>query len=112
MPDAHERTLAKCIDATTDLIVIGWRAMERHFLELWHAKTPPEYAPSGPPHLKRVLIVDKDEGAQVVQAQLQSLGLMDAEMELLSDGFTGFLRGDRLENFLSDVLLMPDRARV
>ncbi len=112
MPEAHKQMLVKCIDATTDLIVIGWRGMERHFLDLWHAKTPPDYAPAGPPHLKRVLIVDKGDGAQVVEAQLQNVGLMNAEMESLSDGFTGFLRGDRLETFLSGVLLMPDRARV
>src|SRR5258708_1600293 len=112
MPPAHEQMLANCIGATTDLIVIGWRGMERHFLDLWHAKTPPDYSPAGPPHLKRVLIVDKGEGAQVVEAQLRNVGLMDGEIESLSDGFTGFLRGDRLETFLSGVLLMPDRARV
>jgi hypothetical protein len=112
MPDTHQKMLAKCIDATTDLIVIGWRGMERHFLDLWHAETPPAYAPAGPPHLKRVLIVDRGEGAQVVEGQLRNVGLMDGEIETLSDGFTGFLRGDRLETFLSGVLLMPDRGRV
>lgn len=115
MPRAHLEALEKYIEATTDLIVVGWKGMEAHFLELWHAKTPPEYGPSGPPHLKRVLVVDKGEGAQVVQSQLRTVGLIDAEstsMELLTDGFSSFLKGDRLETFLSGVLLMPDRARV
>jgi hypothetical protein len=112
LPREHMDVLVRCIDATTDLIVVGWRGMERHFLDLWHAKTPPEYAPSGPPHLKRVLIVDKGEGTQAVESQLRTVGLMDAQMELLADGFSAFLMGDRLETFLSGVLLMPDRARV
>ncbi len=111
-PRAHLEMLGKCIDATTDLIVIGWRGMETHFLELWHTKSPPEYAPTGPPHLKRVLIVDKGQGSQLVENQLRGVGLMEASMEALSDGFSGLIRGDRLDAFLSAVLQMPERARV
>lgn len=111
-PKAHLEMLAKCIDATTDVIVIGWRGMEAHFLELWHARTPPEYAPSGPPHLKRVLIVDKGEGSQVVETQLRTVSLMEASIESVTNGFTGLIRGDRLDTFLSGVLQMPERARV
>jgi hypothetical protein len=112
LPRAHLEALTRYIDATTDLIVVGWRGMERHFLDLWHAKSPPEYAPMGPPHLKRVLIIDKGDGVQTVETQLREVGLMDCEMELMADGFSEFLKGDRLEAFLSGVLLMPDRARV
>lgn len=112
LPNSHLDALRRYIDATTDLIVIGWRAMERHFLELWHAQTPPEYAPQGPPHLKRVLIVDKGEGAQVVEAQLRSVALVEASVESHTNGLSAFLQSGDLERFLSDVLLMPDRARV
>lgn len=112
LPKTHMDMLLRCIDATTDLIVVGWRGMESHFLELWHSKTPPEFAPSGPPHLKRVLIVDKDDGGQGVATQLRTVGLMEAEMRVLAEGFTGFLSGDQLEPFLSGVVLMPERARV
>ena len=106
LPETHKDMLVKCIDATTDLIIVGWRGMERHFMNLWWAKTPPEYAPEGPPHLKRVLIVDKGEGAQVVEGQLRAEALMDFErisLELFSDGLSAFLRSDRLEAFLSQV---------
>jgi hypothetical protein len=105
LPEPHKYVLRKCIDATTDLIIVGWRGMERHFLDLWvvTAADPP----LGPPHLKRVLIVDKGEGAQVVEGQLRAGALMDFDrisLEILTDGFSAFLRSDGLEAFLSQVL--------
>jgi hypothetical protein len=53
------------------------------------------------------LIVDKGEGAQVVEGQLRTEALLDLDrisVEMLTDGFSAFLRGERLEAFLSQVL--------
>jgi hypothetical protein len=88
---------------------------ERDFLELWHTPTPPEYPPTGPSHLKHVLIVDKGDGAQTVEAQLRNVGLMDpntTSIEAETGGFSAFVRGSKLNAILSAVLLIPEREAV
>lgn len=104
MPARHRQVLVDVIPQVTHLLVIGWRAAETHFIQLWSDQPETvavedgldEYHPT-PGNLDRVLVVDWKEGAGKVVEALKSRARMDGlDFTAKSEGFSGFMRSNAL----------------
>jgi hypothetical protein len=75
------------------ILIIGWRGAEKHFLK--HFSHLPGLAPL-------VQIVGNSEaGTLETASNLESVGLDGSRIDRLTDGFSGYLTGDHLEQFLT-----------
>jgi hypothetical protein len=110
MPARHRQVLVDAIPEVTHLLVIGWRAAESHFLQLWHDQPETvsvdehldEYHPT-PGRLRRALVVDWQDGVTKVIDTLKERARMDGlEFASNGSGFSGFMRSNGLDTFLSD----------
>lgn len=95
-PRAHLAALAQILSGTTKVLAIGWRGAEQHFLRMWREaiRVPPErlHVVSGTP-----------EGAsQALQNLHKGLGAGATNETFSAEGFSGFVAGDTLRDFLSD----------
>jgi hypothetical protein len=88
-PRAHMEQLTKLMGGTTQLLVVGWRATERHFLRLVqdHGMKP-----------TRTHIVGYG-GAADTWDNLQTAGLIGSP-ELWNDGFSSYVRSRKLRELL------------
>jgi hypothetical protein len=86
-------------------LVIGWRATEQHFLNVWKqvlVEVDKERALVGNPNISYLLIVDGSrENADLAHISLREAGLRPWRSQVYTDGFSAFLRDGRL---LSDFL--------
>jgi hypothetical protein len=89
-PDTHTTQLKKCIPEVTRLLVIGWRATERHFLDLWKGKTSQI-------QLATVVNGKRENGLGAVKA-LAEVGI--ARIGALDLGFSQFVSSLDLKLFL------------
>jgi hypothetical protein len=105
-PSDHLNYLKSDIPNVTKLLVIGWRATEAHFLDLWRQQPPVA-------RLSKVAIVAGGSGeAQRVQDNLKAGGIgirpelspagPETRFLLSDDGFSDFVSGPRLGEFLAD----------
>lgn len=90
-PVAHIQALQSALPKVTKLITVGWRANEKHFLELWHRHAGAEM---------RGLCVAKnlEEAAETAQ-RLSGAGL-PGEFDAVDGGFTDFCKSATLDTFL------------
>lgn len=104
MKSSHLSLMKEDIAAVTKLLVVGWRATEAHFLELWAGRLP--FAA-----LKRVYVVAGSfEEAGNVKARLEqakvgapTMGFPPgADFMLSHQGFTQFMSGGGVDEFLRD----------
>jgi hypothetical protein len=116
-PPEHVNALLQATRTATQLLIIGWKGMEQHFLSFWAptstsasaAKSQPDPEPidqrtdlAGPPNLKSVLIVDSGEGGQITETQLRNVAQMKRTTIAHSpNGFSQFLRSKDLDAFLT-----------
>jgi len=97
-PDDHLAQMQADIPAVTKLLVIGWRAMEPHFLDFW--KQP--RLTSVPDKISKIAIVAGNlVAAEHVQNQLRASGA-EGRFLLSKGGFSEFVTGSELEDFLAD----------
>jgi hypothetical protein len=105
-PSDHLNYLKGDIPNVTTLLVIGWRATEAHFLDLW--KQQPPFA-----LLSKIAIVAGGSGeAQRVQNNLRAAGIgvppqrgpaaPETRFVLSDQGFSDFVRSPKLIEFLAD----------
>jgi len=105
-PSDHLNYLKSDIPNVTRLLIIGWRATEAHFLELW--RQHPRVA-----LISKIAIVAGDSGeAQRVQNNLTAVGIgvrpalspagPDTTFLLSDHGFSEFLTARELDEFLAD----------
>lgn len=82
-PEEHNKVLARCIAETTRLLVVGWRATERHFLRMWRSD---RY------HRPRTQIVtSSDARAKEVQDVLQQFQIPSEVLTYPGGGFSAYM---------------------
>ncbi|MBI4507627.1 MAG: SIR2 family protein [Chloroflexi bacterium] len=91
-PTAHIEQLKTILPDVDRVLVVGWRAMETHFLELWSSVS--NITP------KRIHVVAGSDGEEVVH-RLASAGIASGDTGH-SEGFSKFLLEERLRGFLHD----------
>lgn len=91
-PAAHIDQLKEILPKVDGVLVVGWRATESHFLELW--------ASLGNTNPKRIHVVAGSDGQAVVD-QLASAGIVSRDTRH-SEGFSRFLLDGGLRSFLYD----------
>ena len=89
-PPDHLKQLRECIAQTTKILVIGWRGMESHFVELLRE------IPSGTPGL--VVAGGKADAEEVVDRL--SRDVMNANWSCTEGGFTDFVVTRGADEFL------------
>jgi len=93
-PSAHLDMLKADMSQVTRLLIIGWRATETHFLELLRQHRVGA--------ISKIAIVAGGSGeAQRVQQNLKPAGLIGRFLQS-DDGFTDFVTGQKLNEFLAD----------
>ena len=98
-PPEHIAHLQSDIPLVTKLLVIGWRATEPHFLELWKQQPRPR---SVPDKIAKITIVAGHETyGQQVKDNLVAAGIQ-GRFDLFNGGFSQFVTGPELERFLAD----------
>jgi hypothetical protein len=91
-PGSQLKALDRAIQETMNILVVGWRGSERHFLE--RLTNLPGMAP-------KVQIVGASEaGTQETADNLASVGLDQSVMDRFTDGFSAYLEGNTFSEFL------------
>jgi hypothetical protein len=82
------------LDGLSNLLVIGWRGGEEHFLK--------EVVPvlNKNPDLNLSIVSDTEQSANETHGRLHSAGLKAARFYPYPGGFTGFILGDNVKIFL------------
>jgi hypothetical protein len=88
-PDEHMQVLRDSLSKVTELIVIGWRATDRPFLDLMRESQK----------MPRILIVDRGNGAGEVRGRLEAAGIQGHFSESTS-GFSNFVVRREADAFL------------
>jgi hypothetical protein len=92
-PIEHQNALSNCLSLVSNVIIIGWRASEKHFLNLWKGKTS---------QVKQVVVVNGSRDAGIVaHGSLQGAGF--PMVEPLEMGFSDFLQSGHLAQFLESI---------
>ena len=101
-PNNHKTEMKKAIHDTTTLLVIGWKAMEKHFLELWG--TPEESK-----QLKKIQIVNSDQlRVNAITHNLSTNGkIYSPSINTYSGGFSKYVTDEFLK-FLYDPIHRPE----
>ncbi len=92
-PRGHLEALKQDLPKVTRLLVVGWRGTEKHFLKLWAENTPTK--------LKIEIVSGSPGGATEVRENLRTSGI-SGNVHLSGAGFSQFMAGAELANFLSD----------
>ena len=96
-PSEHLDALRDFIPKAKKLLVIGWRAMESHFLDLLRGEPPLRGGLL--PGLKTLVVAGTDQGAKAVAATLvEPIGV---KADVFPGGFTRFIVEREVDNFLS-----------
>jgi hypothetical protein len=96
-PSRHLGVLQEAIPKVTRLIVIGWRATEPHFMELWKGRCRPD--------IKAIIVNGDSSGGpavhgNVAKSNLEAIGIRGAKV--LTMGFSEFVSGSEIEGFLEN----------
>ena len=103
-PLEHLDTVAAALATVTHLLVIGWRGAEDHFYQLWRGVLESEQGSRRPRDLVAWQIVsDSEENALAARTRLTTgIGVAGVPQARLSTrGFTAFLEGQELGEFLA-----------
>jgi hypothetical protein len=95
-PRQHVASLTAAIPLVTKLLIVGWRATERHFLSLWKGTDARIH--------RRVQIVNRtQDSASVTLTALQEAGLGEAQYFPYYNGLSWYLgEPDQLDRFLTE----------
>jgi len=100
-PTDHVRYLRQAIPVVSDLVVVGWRAEEQHFQQLWRSSIQQ----ARKTQLRRLLVVDATrESAEGIAARMkESMDLSSGvTVESAGDGFSAGLQTSVFRTFLDD----------
>jgi hypothetical protein len=99
-PDAQVSDLLQLLPEVTDVLIIGWKGIEGHFLEEWrkvHAGKPDR-------KIRSLAVVDASlDAAMEVQARVTGAVGITAQERPLFETFSGFVI-DKLDDYLQDTL--------
>jgi hypothetical protein len=82
LPQAHRNVLTICLGEARQILTIGWRGAEGHFLDLLHTHNRSAF--------KVYCVAGSIADAEQTQANMQSAGI-EGEYKLFGDGFTSFI---------------------
>lgn len=98
-PDEHLSTLRETMAQVTKVLVVGWQAMDKHFLQMW--KEARDSRGIGGP-LKLLTIVDRDNPlSEIVRGRLSAYGIYGGNPVAGGDGFTEFVGSNAVDEFLT-----------
>ena len=92
-PKEHVEALGDMIPHVTKLLVIGWRASEKHFLQLFASK-----ASAG---IKIVTVSGSQQASRETLEALRGAGIQPSDIYPLQDSFTSFILDQRLDMILT-----------
>ena len=98
-PPEHIAQLQSDIPLVTKLLVVGWRATEPHFLELWKQQARSRSVPGK--MAKITIVAGRALYGEQVQEQLTAAGVRGT-FNLYDGGFSQFVTGPELARFLAD----------
>ncbi len=103
-PDAHIDALRLLLPEVTDVLIIGWKGIEGHFLEEWRKV----HATKADRKIRSFAVVDASlDAAMEVEARVTgAVGITPQERSLF-ETFSGFVT-DKLDDYLRDTLRAPD----
>ena len=90
-PDSHVEALRQCIPAVTRVLMIGWRATERHFLKMLAEGLRPE--------TQGLAVCGKEDFAESTVGNLKA-GDVPGVYYADRGGFSDFVRSPRMAEFL------------
>jgi len=90
-PPEHLDKLCECLPNATRILVIGWRATERHFLKLLAEKLPA--------NVRWLVVAGGAEGAQEVIGNLKAAGIQ-GDYQACDSGFSRFVVHREGDGFL------------
>jgi len=90
-PLEHQKTLERCVPEVTKMLVIGWRATERRFIDLLCEKLPPD--------VRIMTVAENQSEAAKSNQRLQEAGIRGRFQEA-NFGFSGYVVGRMAESFL------------
>jgi hypothetical protein len=99
-PETHLSELTLLLPQVTDVLIIGWRGIEDHFLEQWRLTQ----ALKPDPKIHSVTVVDatREDAAQIAHRIVYKVGLTP-ETTPTFETFSSFVN-DKLEGYLRDTL--------
>jgi hypothetical protein len=102
-PEAHVADLMQLLPQVTDVLIIGWKGIEGHFLEEWRKVQ----AMKPDPKIRSLAVVDATHDAAVAVAYqvAQTVGVTPLTMPAF-ETFSGFVV-DKLDDYLKDTLSAP-----
>jgi hypothetical protein len=102
-PDAQVTDLMLLLPKVTDVLVIGWKGVEGHFLEEWRKV----HATKADPKIHSVTVVDAthDDAVAVADRVVRTVGVTP-EVTPTFETFSGFVV-DKLDQYLQDTLRSP-----
>lgn len=92
-PKEHVEALGDMIPQVTKLLVIGWRASEKHFLEL--------LASTASAGIKIVTVAGSLQASRDPLEALRGAGIQPSDIYPLQDSFTSFILDQRLDMILT-----------
>ncbi len=92
-PKEHVQALGDMIPHVTRLLVIGWRASEKHFLELFASK-----ASAG---IQIVTVSGSQKASTETLEALRAAGIQPRDIHPLDDSFTSFILDKKLDMMLA-----------
>jgi hypothetical protein len=102
-PDTHVADLMRLLREVTDVLIIGWKGIEGHFLEGWrqvHASTPDRTV-----HSLAVVDATHEAAVEVANRIVRTVGIAP-QMTPTFQTFSGFVV-DRLDHYLQETLGHP-----
>jgi len=103
-PDAHIDALRLLLPEVTDVLIIGWKGIEGHFLEEWRKV----HATKADRKIRSFAVVDASlDAAMEVEARVTGAVGITPQERSLYETFSGFVT-DKLDDYLRDTLRAPD----
>jgi len=105
-PGTHVEELLRLLRQVTDVLIIGWKGIEGHFLEGWrqvHASTPDRTI-----HSLAVVDATHEAAAEVAHRIVQTVGIAPQTTPTF-ETFSGFVV-DKLDHYLQETLGKPGAA--
>jgi hypothetical protein len=90
-PQEHLDALRKCIPEVTELLIVGWRGAEAHFLSLLRERLGP--------HVRSLVVAESEKGAAETIERLRAAGIT-GDFHPAQGGFTDFILRRESDTFL------------
>jgi hypothetical protein len=92
-PELHLDRLKTLLPRVTHIVSIGWRGMEKHFLEMFKGCCNKE-------SIAWLIVSGSKKGASEIAENLRAYGL-SMRFKAFEGGFTAFVRSNTIQKFLN-----------